>query len=545
MNKKIIIIILAAITLLGIILRVYQVTEVPMYGDELTLVEDAYSILKTGKDQTGESYPLTFSMRGGSPPGYVYFTIPRVWIFGTTELGVRAVSIASGVAFILLMYLLGAKLFSPEVGVAAAFLSAVSPWGINLSRGGFETNAALFLTVGGIVLFLYSQKRYLFWILGALCFCLAIFTYSTFKLLIPLILPILFWYLGGIKFFFSRKTLGYLIAATVVFLFSAGLLASQILSNNSERRFLSTNIFSQRDLKEVIIQKVNSERVINTLGSPSVLFHNKFVEYFNVLKDNYLNHFSLSYLFLKGDGNPRHNMTQTGEFYLAELALLLAAIVYFAKKNGYSRELLMVSGWILISPLASAILGAPHALRSSFMLPPFLLVYSVGAVYLVRSSTNNRGRLLLYFVSGIFLIQFVFLVEKLYFVSPNKFANFWSYPAKKASEIAIESRANYDYVILSYSIDNIEYAYPVYAKVDPLAVIEQNTKKSDLGGVPMKKYGNVYLGELAVKDLSKLENRLQGKILYIGAYDLKDQPKGKYETIYSLDKTPALMVFEQ
>ena len=544
MNKKITTILLAAITILGFLLRVYKVAEVPMYGDELTLAQDAYSILRTGKDQTGESFPLTFSMRGGSPPGYVYLSIPRVWIFGPTELGVRAASIASGVAIILLMYLLGRKLFSSDVGIFAAFLSAVSPWGINLSRGGFETNAALFFTLAGVVLFLYSKKRYWFWILGALSFSLAIFTYSTFKLLIPLLLPFLYWYLGGTKFFFSRKTIGYLIPTLVVFLFFAGLLLSQVFSNNSERRFLSANIFSQVSLKEALVQKINFERSIDTLGTRSVIFHNKFVEYFNVLKDNYLNHYSLSYLFLKGDGNPRHNMTQTGEFYFAELALLLAAIVYFAKKIGYSKELLLLLGWILISPLASALLGGPHALRSSFMLPPFLIINSVGGVYLIKSAINKKGRLSLYLILAVFLIQFVFLVEKLYFVSPNKFANFWSYPAKKASEIVIEKRANYDFLILSHSIDNIEYAYPVYAKVDPQEVIDQNIQKSDLAGFSMKKFGNVYTGDLSTEDLNKLRNRLKGKILYVGPYDLKDQPEGKYNTLYSLDKTPALIVFE-
>ena len=205
----------------------------------------------------------------------------------------------------------------------------------------------------------------------------------------------------------------------------------------------------------------------------------------------------------------------------------------------------MISGWILISPLASALLGGPHALRSSSMLPPFLIINSVGAVYLIKSSKNFRGKLFLFLISAVVLIQFVFLAEKLYFVSPNKFANFWSYPAKTASEIAINRRTSYDYVILSKSIDNIEYAYPVYAKVDPRNVIAQNMKKSDLEGFPMKKFGKVYIGDLTAKNLSKLENRLKGKILYVGAYGLKDQPKGKYETVYSPDTIPALMIFEQ
>ena len=179
------------------------------------------------------------------------------------------------------------------------------------------------------------------------------------------------------------------------------------------------------------------------------------------------------------------------------------------------------------------------------MLPPFLIINSVGAIYLIKCLNKTSGKLLFFLISAVFLIQFIFLVEKLYFVSPNKFANFWSYSAKKASEIAINKRTNFEYVILSASIDNIEYAYPVYAKVDPQEVIAQNMKKFDLAGFPMKKFGNVYIGDFSVADLTKLENKLKGRILYVGPYDLKDQPEGKYETIDSLDETPALNVFGQ
>ena len=51
------ILIIFGIVLLGFTLRIYRITSLPMYGDELTMVYDTYSILKTGKDATGEGFP--------------------------------------------------------------------------------------------------------------------------------------------------------------------------------------------------------------------------------------------------------------------------------------------------------------------------------------------------------------------------------------------------------------------------------------------------------------------------------------------------------
>ena len=76
------------ILLLAFFLRIYGIDTNPksMYGDELTLVYDTYSLLKTGQDQTGQAWPLFFSMGGGRPAGYIYATIPFTAIFGPTAL---------------------------------------------------------------------------------------------------------------------------------------------------------------------------------------------------------------------------------------------------------------------------------------------------------------------------------------------------------------------------------------------------------------------------------------------------------------------------
>ena len=152
--------ILIAILILGFILRVYKINSLPLYGDELTIVYDSYSILKTGRDQTGEFLPLTLKMGAGRPAGYVYVSIPFVAMFGPNIWGVRGLSVLSGLGIIILMYFLSKKIFSEKVGLTASFLTSISLWDIYLSRAGFEAHFALFLTLFGVVLFLY--KKYIF-----------------------------------------------------------------------------------------------------------------------------------------------------------------------------------------------------------------------------------------------------------------------------------------------------------------------------------------------------------------------------------------------
>src|SRR3990167_1338915 len=120
--------ILIAILILGFFIRLYKINSLPLYGDELTMVYDSYSVLKTGMDQTGELLPLTFKMGAGRPAGYVYGSIPFVYLFGPSVWGVRGLSLASGMGIIILMYFLGKKLFDEKTGLFASFLASVSLW---------------------------------------------------------------------------------------------------------------------------------------------------------------------------------------------------------------------------------------------------------------------------------------------------------------------------------------------------------------------------------------------------------------------------------
>ncbi len=464
------ILIIFGILLLGFLLRIYKITALPMYGDELTMVYDTYSILKTGKDATGEGFPLTFKMGAGRPGGYIYASIPFVYLFGPTELGVRSLSLLSSLGIIVLMYFLGRKLFGEKAGFMASFITSISLWDIYLARGGFEAHFALFLALFGIVTYLYG--KYIPW---ALSWGLAIFTYPTFKLTLPLMFLILIWH-SGIKNILKNKVF---VGSLIILALFGGLAVKETFKGTSEERFLKINIFSDTNLQQQIIQLNNEERTFSTL--PVLLkpiFYNKPLEYFRSLLENYMENLSAKFLYLRGDGNPRHNPGEWGMLYLIELPLLFAGIVYLSKEE--KRTLALLVAWIVITPLATMFINDAHGLRNALMLPPFILVTSYALTKLPKKFVA--------FSIVIMLIQLIFVMQRVYFLAPNKFASFWSAEAKKASLLAITSQGEGKTIVLSTKIDNIEYAYPVYAKIDPNLVIGQ------YGKYP-KKYGNVIISD--------------------------------------------------
>ncbi len=530
-------IILIAILSFAFFLRIINIDNNPtaMYGDELTMVLDVNSILKTGHDTTGKFLPLNFSMGGGRPVGYGYFSMPFVALFGPGALSIRLLSVLSGVGIVFLIYLLGKQLFSKQIGLIAAMLMAISPWDLSLSRGGFETHFALFLALLGIVTFIASVKKPWLIIVSALAFGLSIHTYSTYKLTIPLVILLLLWF-GGLKKLRSKDRRAYTVVAFVVFVIFETILLSQIIFGGAERRFLSINVFNQEQVRQEIIQKINLERSITKLPQTfSKYFHNKPIEYSKVLIENYLQNFSLDFLILHGDRNPRHNMATMGQLYFAEMILIFIGLLTFWQK--YKRVLIFFIIWIILAPIPTAIIDLPHALRSSFMLPPLIILSALGLTTIL----NQKNKIILAVIVLLFTIQFIFFAQKLYFLAPNEYSNFWSYSAKLASEIAVQNKNKYDYVILSDRIDNMEFAYPVYTKIDPKIVISQNEKRTLLNSNMLKRFDNVYIGYIPGSQIEKFINSLEGSVLYIGpAGDEKfiNNP----ESINGLDGLKALVL---
>lgn len=499
---------------LGFFVRIYKLDELPLYGDELTMVYDSYSLLRTGMDQLGNKFPINFSMGEGRPAGYVYTSIPFVSIFGPGVWGIRSLSVLSGLGVIILVYFLGKKIFSEKVGLIASFLAALSPWEISLSRGGFESHFALFLALLGIVFFLFSKNKPQNLLCAIISWGLAVHTYPTYRLILPLFLPAVIYYLGGFKSVYLLAGKKYILFLVFLFLFFTVTAFQQTFSSSSIDRVMRIGVFSDRKLKEELVQKINYERTISSLTGASKYFHNKPLEQSMVLVNNYFKNFSPEFLFLTGDGNPRHNMAEMGEFYWVE-ALFIIIGFGFSLKKGKKKILTLLIGWILISPLASAITGEPHVLRSAFMFPPLIIFSSLGLKNLFEKIKHIEIKILLGLILLVWTIQLGLYLERIYFLSPQKHGRFWSETAETASLMVLEKRKEYAVILLSDKIDNIEYSYQVYAKLSPQEVISQNQKPFEMEGVKgLKKFDNVLIGQFL--DTEIFIKSLPGKILYIG-----------------------------
>src|SRR3990167_2208416 len=111
-NKKILLIL---VIFLAFFLRFYKISETPpsLYWDEASLGYNAYSILKTARDEHGKFLPVTnFAAFGDyKPPGYIYLTVPAIAIFGLSEFAIRFPSALFGTLTVLLAYFLTKRLF--------------------------------------------------------------------------------------------------------------------------------------------------------------------------------------------------------------------------------------------------------------------------------------------------------------------------------------------------------------------------------------------------------------------------------------------------
>ena len=311
---------------LGFFLRFYKLGDVPvgLHTDEAYFGYNAYSILKTGREITGNFLPLNLNSFLFSPAGYSYASIPFVALFGLSAFSARFASAIFGSLTIIVVFFLTCQLFKPyknkeSIALAAAFFLAISPWHINLSRVSAESVLVVFFVSLGILLYLLWEERneYYFLVLSLLAFAVNIFIYQAARSFLPLFLPLLF--LVFTKKIFSKKNIlpimGFLLLIVIPVLL---ILKSPELSF----RIRTLSIFGNPQTQLVLDEQIREDGVMGIKPLESRFFHNKLTSYSLTFLDNYFKHFSYDFLFTDAGLPDRYRVPGMGLLYLFELPLL-------------------------------------------------------------------------------------------------------------------------------------------------------------------------------------------------------------------------------
>lgn len=156
-----------------------------MNFDEAALGYNAYSLLKTARDEYGTFMPLSLrSFNDYKPALYSYLSIIPVAIWGLTDATTRAVSAVAGIATIGLLFLVLKEFFKEKWFLAMAFcVAAIQPWLIHYSRTAFESNLAATFFLAGVWLLIKEKP-----LLSAIPFAVAAYSYHSPRLAVPLVL---------------------------------------------------------------------------------------------------------------------------------------------------------------------------------------------------------------------------------------------------------------------------------------------------------------------------------------------------------------------
>ena len=242
-------VLLLVIVTLGAFLYLHKLGETPpgLYLDEAGTGYNAYSLLKTGKDENGIFMPLVFKSIGDyKNPVLIYSLVPSIAIFGLNEFGVRFTTALAGTLSIPVFFLLLRTLLNnTRIAFIGGILLSVSPWHIYYSRYASESLIATFLLMLGIWFFLKIFGGEKWWTVGAsLALTLSLYTYHSHTLFIPLFL--IFVIFAKIKLLRSVKSSMYifiimtflLIIPLIILVIVVTLAISDYRSNNSVIKYI-------------------------------------------------------------------------------------------------------------------------------------------------------------------------------------------------------------------------------------------------------------------------------------------------------------------
>lgn len=539
-ESKIIKVFLVAILLLAALLRLWGLADYPagFNADEAAIGYNANSLLQTGRDEEGHAWPVNFqSFDDWKPGGYFYLVLPFVKLLGLSETAVRLPSALLGILAVWLIYLLAFELLKDKrAGLASALLLAISPWHLQFSRGGWESNAATTFLLLGTYLFLKSFSNPRLYFFSLLSYLASTYTYQSTRIIAPLLLL-------GLLFYYRKKILDslkpFIVAASFIFLLSLPLIFS-LFSSQATSRFSGVGLFADTGP----VWRINELRSEHGGNTPLPrLVHNKIVGYTLKFSENYLSHFEGNFLFLSGDVIERSRVPETGQMNLIDSIFVLAGIYFLVKRK--IGDKFVIFYWLAIAPLAAALtFQVPHALRSLNMVIPMILIASVGMVNIVKIIWSQRKFVkipLLAVMPLLILWSFGRYLHEYYTHYPQTYPSSWEYGFRELTDFVKPRTTQYNKIYITNAYDQPYILFLFYLNYPPdrfqrEVVLEP---RDQFGFSTVSKFSNFYFEGIQWDNLGTERN-----ILVCGTDKEIPQSVEIVKAVYFPDGKPAFLCAE-
>jgi hypothetical protein len=338
-------------------------------ADEAANAYDAYSILKTGKDQYGNFMPLRFKSFGDYKlPLLSYLAVPFIKIFGLNETGIRMVNLPFVFLFPMAVFLLTEELFNKKnISLLAAFLSAFAP-GLQLlgrqAHEGFLT--AFFLTLLAYLFMRFIKKSSVTnYLLFFITLIISLFGYHFSRLWAG------FYFLLFLFFAFKKKLAQWSLLAFIVVVFLFGITDIIYKPIRIQNLLFFNNIgFSL---------KINELRA----EGGSRLLYNKLTVGAKDLTLEYLKYFSPQFLVINGDENARFGFLGISPITPIEYLFIFIGFYYLFKNKEKWRFLILLI--FLFSPASASLSWAGQSItRSIFIFIPISIIVAYGVINFVN-----------------------------------------------------------------------------------------------------------------------------------------------------------------
>jgi len=453
------------ILLFALILRFWQIDRLPSLNpDEAALGYNAYSLIETGKDEHGISWPLHFKSFGDfKPGGYVYLAIPFVKVLGLTPLAVRLPNLIFSLLTIYVLYKLVLLLtLDFRLSLFSSFVLSISPWHLQFSRGAWESSTALFFILLGIYFFykfIASPKsiyRYLF----LLPFIASLYIYHSARLISPLIVLVLFLLNFKLLISSSKKLI---IPCFLALIFTIPVFLS-FLNSGGTTRLGGVGLMADTGPLS------RAEELLNHHGNVKLInraMHNRRVLYALSWLDKYTSHFNLNFLFINGDEVPRSKNPDMGQMYLIELPFLFLGLYSLLKSQSSKALKNLVIIFLLISPLASSLtFQAPSALRALPMVIPLSILVALGL-------SEVKNKILIIFIFFSYLVSGIYYLDSYYIHAPQRYSFAWNRGFSEIIPFIESQKNNYQNIYLTDKYDQPYILYLFYSKYDPVKIQSQ------------------------------------------------------------------------